>query len=66
MSRKATERRRARLVIREEAELRADFARLTEAVAGCTWGERCPCHYAEWQELQGVRFLLGEDITEEK
>lgn len=62
MSRKSSE-RRAQLVVRKEADLRADLERLTAATGGCTWrGEYyCPCHEAELRDLEEIRFLLGED-----
>lgn len=63
MSRKASERRRAQVVRRTEAELRTEQAELRAKVADCRNSD-CICHAAEWQQLDAVNFLLGEEASD--
>lgn len=63
MSRQASQRRRAQLIERKRADLEADRDRLVAATAACR-DSACYCHWREWNELDGIRFLLGESDTE--
>lgn len=62
MSRKESQRRRDEAAQRQEAELRADLARLQEETADC-YDSDCCCHRDEWKQLSAVRALLGKDPT---
>lgn len=60
MARQGSERKRARLIARADADLRAERERLRKVVADCR-DSNCGCHWREWLELDSIRFLLGED-----
>jgi hypothetical protein len=62
MSDKQVEKSRASLVVKQEAELRAEVAELRAKTADC-YSPECPCHEAEWRSLSTALFLLGEDIA---
>jgi hypothetical protein len=63
VSRQASGRRRAQLIVHQRAELEAERDRLLAVVADCR-DSNCYCHDREWFELDGIRFLLGETDTE--
>lgn len=62
VARQSSERKRAALVQRTEASLRADLERYRAETADC-WSSDCVCHQDAWQEISTIRFLLGEDPT---
>jgi hypothetical protein len=59
MSRKRSERQRAVVIHRQESELRDERDALLAELDGCTDTD-CPCHWRQHQQLDTVRWLLGE------
>lgn len=60
MGRKASERKRVRLIEKSLAELRAEREVLLAALNGCDDRE-CTCHRDTHNALREVEFLLGFD-----
>lgn len=44
-------------------ETRARVAALEAAVSGCRVGVGCPCHGPEHVQIEGYRYLLGDDTA---
>jgi hypothetical protein len=62
MTRKSRERQRAVLIRRTKGELETQRAALLAELDGCDNPEcLCAAHHDAWQQLDTVRFLLGED-----